>query len=231
MSAARVRIGVVVPARDEAASIDACLTALTLAAAWADVPVQIVVVADGCLDDTAERARRHVGVTVLETAGSNVGGARAAGAEFALRHGATWLANTDADSVVPADWLTTHLGLARDGAEVVTGAVHPRFTDLTPEEVAWWHRTHDDGQSIGHIHGANLGMTATAYRRAGGYRPLPEHEDTDLVHRLRESGAIVVATGRAIVETSGRRIGRTPGGYAGYLRDQLPRIAAVNPVT
>ena len=111
------RFAVVVPARDEAVSIDACLTAIDLAAGWSDVPVQIVVVADGCLDDTAARARRHPGVTVLETPGSNVGGARAAGARHALRHGATWLASTDADSVVPANWITTHLDLARHGAD------------------------------------------------------------------------------------------------------------------
>lgn len=226
-----LRIGVVVPARDEAASIDACLAALAVAANRVDAPVQVVVVADGCLDDTAARARRHAGVSVLETPGSNVGGARAAGARLALRRGATWLASTDADSIVPADWLATHVDLAREGAEVVIGAVHPRFADLTPDEVEWWHRTHDDGQALGNIHGANLGVDATAYRRAGGYRPLPEHEDTDLVRRLRAGGSVVVATTRGMVETSGRHVGRTPGGYARYLREDLPRIAAVNPVT
>ncbi len=225
------RIGVVVPARDEAERIDACLTALEVAASWSDVPAQIVVVADGCLDDTAARARRHPGVVVLETEGSNVGGARAAGARLALAGGATWLASTDADSLVPADWLTAQLEFARAGAEVVIGAVHPRFADLTPDEVEWWHRTHDGGQALGNIHGANLGIDATAYRRAGGYRALPEHEDTDLVRRLRLSGAVVVATERGMVETSGRHVGRTPGGYARYLREDLPRIAAVNPVT
>ncbi|WP_395638670.1 glycosyltransferase [Pseudolysinimonas sp.] len=226
-----IRVGVVVPARDESEHIDACLTAITLAAGWAEVPVTVVVVADGCLDDTAARARRHPGVTVLETPGSNVGGARAAGSRLALRRGASWLAHTDADSVVPANWITTQLDLARGGAEVVIGAVHPRFADLTAEEVEWWHRTHDDGQALGNIHGANLGMTAAAYRRVGGFLSLPEHEDTDLVSRLRRSGAVVAATERGSVETSGRHVGRTPGGYARYLREDLPRIAAVNPVT
>jgi GT2 family glycosyltransferase len=226
-----MRVAVVIPARDEAGSIDDCLAAVRHAADRVEVPVRIVVVADGCLDDTAARARRHPGVTVLETEGSNVGGARAAGARLALRRGATWLASTDADSTVPADWLTTQLDLARAGADVVIGAVHPRFADLAPDEIDWWHRTHDDGQALGNIHGANLGIAAAAYRRAGGFVPLPEHEDTDLVRRLRLSGAFVVATERGTVETSGRHVGRTPGGYARYLRDDLPRLAAVNPVT
>jgi GT2 family glycosyltransferase len=226
-----VRVGVVIPARDEADGIDDCLAAVRRAAARVEEPVRIVVVADGCLDDTAARARRHPGVNVLETPGSNVGGARAVGSRYALRRGATWLASTDADSIVPADWLTTQLDLARAGADVVIGAVHPRFADLAPDEVEWWHRTHDDGQALGNIHGANLGIAAAAYRRAGGFVPLPEHEDTDLVRRLRLSGAFVVATERGTVETSGRHVGRTPGGYARYLRDDLPRLAAVNPVT
>lgn len=225
------RVGVVIPARDEAGGIDDCLAAVRHAADRVEVPVRIVVVADGCLDDTAARARRHPGVNVLETPGSNVGGARAAGARLALRRGATWLASTDADSIVPADWLTTHLDLARAGADVVIGAVHPRFADLAPDEIDWWHRTHDDGQALGNIHGANLGIAAAAYRRAGGFVALPEHEDTDLVRRLRLSGAFVVATERGMVETSGRHVGRTPGGYARYLREDLPRLAAVNPVT
>ena len=219
------KIVVVIPARDEAERIDACLVAVAVAAARVDVPVEVVVVADGCLDDTAERARRHPGVIVQETGGSNVGGARATGAALALERGATWIANTDADSVVPADWLSRQLGLMRGGAEVIIGAVHPRFDELTTDEIEWWHRTHDDGQSLGNIHGANLGIAADAYQRAGGFRPLPEHEDTDLVQRLRASGAVIVATEAARVETSGRHVGRTPGGYARYLREDLPRRA------
>lgn len=225
------RIAVVVPARDEAERIDACLASIAVAAGQVDVPVDVVVVADGCLDDTAERARRHPGVTVVITEGSNVGGARAAGTSLALDRGATWIASTDADSTVPENWLVVQLQLAHDGAEVIIGTVQPRFDELTADEIESWRLTHEDGQSLGNIHGANLGMTAGAYRRAGGYLPLPEHEDTDLVRRLRDSGANVVASDLARVETSGRHVGRTPGGYARYLREDLPRLAAVNPVT
>lgn len=227
----RGQVAVVVPARDEAERIDACLVSIRAAASRVVPPVEIVVVADGCLDDTADRARRH-GVTVIESSGSNVGGARTLGARYALELGAEWIASTDADSVVPADWLAGQLDLAAWGAEVVVGTVRPRFDELTAEQVAAWHRTHDAGQSLGHVHGANLGVSATAYRRVGGFSALPEHEDTDLVARLREAGAVVVASDRFEVETSGRHVGRTPGGYARYLRDDLLRAEGpVNPVT
>jgi glycosyltransferase involved in cell wall biosynthesis len=225
------RIAVVVPARDEADRIDACLRSINEAAARVPAPVEVVVVADGCLDDTAARARRH-GATVLETSGSNVGGARAAGVAHALARGTTWIASTDADSTVPENWLAGQLDLAAWGAEVVVGTVRPRFDELTPEQIDAWHRTHDDGQSLGHVHGANLGVAADAYRRVGGFLAAPEHEDTDLVERLFDAGAIVVASEGFAVETSGRHVGRTPGGYARYLREDLLRAAgAVNPVT
>lgn len=217
-------VAVIVPARDEAERIDACLASIAVAAQTVDVPVGVVVVADGCLDDTAARARRH-GALVIETGGSNVGAARALGARRALRRGAVWLANTDADSVVPSNWIAVQLDLAAAGVEVVVGTVRPRFSELDDAQVAAWHRTHDDGQSLGNVHGANLGIAAAAYRRVGGYLPLPEHEDTDLVRRLEESGAVLRATAAHEVETSGRHVGRTPGGYARYLREDLLRHA------
>ena len=232
-------VGIVVPARNEQDLLPAALRALDGAAQPVrrrGVVVDLLVVADSCTDATATVAR-SAAVDVLDVSVGAVGPARAAGFQALLRRhlgiprDRFWLASTDADSIVPADWLTTHLDLARAGADVVIGAVHPRFADLAPDEIDWWHRTHDDGQALGNIHGANLGIAAAAYRRAGGFVALPEHEDTDLVRRLRLSGAFVVATERGMVETSGRHVGRTPGGYARYLREDLPRLAAVNPVT
>lgn len=51
-------ISIIVPAHDEAACIDACLSALLLSDR-VPVPAEIVVVANGCRDDTAARARAH----------------------------------------------------------------------------------------------------------------------------------------------------------------------------
>ncbi len=218
------RIGVVIPARDEAERIDACLDSVLLAASSVSEVVQIVVVADGCLDDTAARARRHPGVVVVETESANVGMARRVGTRHAMSWGSQWLANTDADSVVPPHWLAVQLELARTGADAVVGTVRPDFAELTPAQQQAWIATHSDGQAIGNVHGANLGVGVRAYRRAGGYPPVREHEDVDLVARLRRVGR-VVATDACEVVTSGRLVGRTPGGYAGYLRKQLERAS------
>lgn len=214
------RVGVVIPARDESATIANCIASVQAAAARVDTPVSIVVVADGCLDDTAAIARSFAGVEVVELESSNVGSARAAGSRRALRLGADWLANTDADSVVPANWLEVQLALADEGASVVIGTVRPDFDDLTMQQREAWQRGHTPGQPNGHVHGANLGIRSVAYVAAGGYSPLPEHEDVELVERLTAHGWSV-ATDAAEVVTSGRTFGRTPGGYARYLREDL----------
>lgn len=224
------RIAVVIPARDEADRIDACLHSVRVAAARvaSTVEVDVVVVADGCVDDTAARARSHAGVVVIELEGGGVGAARAAGVTAALGAGADWIANTDADSTVPGDWLAVQLEFGEAGVDALVGTVRPDFSELTPEQRAVWEETHRDGRSIGHVHGANLGIRASAYLAAGGFTDAVEHEDTALVDRLERVGR-VVATGRAEVVTSGRPVGRTPGGYARYLREDLLRAVVRNP--
>ena len=118
----RVRIGVVIPARDEEQLIGRCLESVLASARLVDARVDIVVAADGCLDATSAVARRYPGVRVLELESSNVGAARAAAASVALRRGATWLASTDADSVVPPQWLARHARWQREGWDVVVGS-------------------------------------------------------------------------------------------------------------
>ena len=208
-----------IPARDEEELIARCLRSVLDSARNARARVTITVAADGCLDRTAEFARAFTGVKVIELESSNVGAARAAASDRAVRRGAEWLANTDADSVVPPNWLEEQLALAAAGADVVIGTVRPNFDELTEQQSAAWLETHEAGEPNGHVHGANLGIRASAYRAAGGYRSLPEHEDAELVQRLRDF--TIVATDRAEVITSARRFGRTPGGYARYLRENL----------
>ncbi|PPF86713.1 hypothetical protein C5B96_04850 [Subtercola sp. Z020] len=132
-----------------------------------------------------------------------------------------WIANTDADSAVPPTWLLEQLALAEHGADVMIGTVRPDFADLTPQQVDAWLATHVPGAANGHVHGANLGLRASLYERAGRFQPLDEHEDVDLVGRLRALDARIVPSAAAEVLTSGRQAGRTPGGYAGYLRTAL----------
>ena len=55
------------------------------------------------------------------------------------------------------------------------------------------------------------------YVAAGGFRPVTTGEEHELWTRLRARGDATVSSTAAPVLTSGRRIGRAPAGFAGYL--------------
>lgn len=228
-------VAVVVPAHDEAELLGACLRALTRAVehartAYPAVRIATVVVLDACTDDSEAVARRWPVETVITEAG-RVGTARRVGIRHALdalaaEPAATWIATTDADSTVPAVWLTHQLDLMAEGADLVLGTVRPDFADLSPRHVAYWRATHTRGMPPGNVHGANLGLRASTYLGAGGFADLAEHEDVALVRAAVAGGAVVRATDENEVVTSGRFAGRTPGGYATFLRDVDERLAA-----
>jgi hypothetical protein len=76
------------------------------------------------------------GLSTVTITSRNVGAARRAGTRAALRGRAgpareLWLARTDADSAVPADWLTVMVRAAGRGADLLLGTVLPG-PDLRP---------------------------------------------------------------------------------------------------
>jgi len=224
---------VVVPVHDEAELLGRCLTALGVAVWTArrkGLRCVVRIVLDDCSDDSALIAARHPFMVVRSDAGV-VGAARARGVDAALRElggvpaHRMWIANTDADSAVPANWLTLQADLAAASADVVLGTVRPDFTDLSPEYRENWLRTHVPGEPAGNVHGANLGIRAETYAAAGGFAHVPQHEDVMLVDQSRRLGARIVASDAAEVATSARTVGRTPGGYAAFIRDKERSLA------
>jgi glycosyltransferase involved in cell wall biosynthesis len=240
-------VAVVIPARNEEVLVSRALHAVRRATREAQAlhgagapRIYVVLVADDCQDATAQLAREVVGVEVHEIAAGSVGVARATGIDVALASllsvdGVTpervWIANTDADSVVPPHWINDQLAIASAGIDVMIGTVRPDFDDLSPVQVDHWMATHTPGEPNGHVHGANLGVRARLYLAAGGFHPQLEHEDVDLVSRLERAGARFVAADSCEVLTSGRLYGRTPGGYAGFLRSERSHLAAVSPAS
>ncbi len=223
-------VRVVVPARDEERLLPGCLAALHRAVLRARRDraasrFSVTVVLDSCVDATPQVLARAAGdgmdVDALAVDHGLVGATRASGVEHAVRDDPdpdrVWLANTDADTLVPEHWLVAQLDLADGGAEVVIGTVEPHRDDLAPDLLAAWHLRHRLVEGHGHVHGANLGLTLAAYRRAGGFPRLGLHEDRTLVERLRALDACCVSTDATRVVTSGRRWGRADGGFADYL--------------
>ncbi|MEW1708372.1 glycosyltransferase [Microbacterium sp. NPDC089190] len=220
-------LAVVIPAHDEEALIGRCLASVERAVAHArerdfGLSAVVVVALDACTDTTAAQVRRR-GIEAVELTARRVGTARRLGVERALSllgsdPAHTWIAMTDADTTVPRDWITHQLELMDAGVDLILGTVRPDFADLSARHAAYWRATHRRGEPAGNVHGANLGVRASVYARAGGIPDLAEHEDVALVRAVRAIGATVRASDTHEVETSGRFTGRTPAGYAAFLR-------------
>jgi glycosyltransferase involved in cell wall biosynthesis len=210
-------IGVVIPAHNEEDYLDACLHALSRAAVHPDLAgetVCIVVVLDACTDGSRAVSARH-GVTTIEVDVRNVGAARCSGAATLLDAGARWLAFTDADTLVSESWLSDQLSL---NADAVCGCVTVGDWSEHASHVRTrydLHYQYRDDHS--HIHGANLGVSAQAYAKAGGFTALLVSEDVALVHALIATGANVAWSALPCVVTSARRRARTTGGFATFL--------------
>jgi len=218
------RVEVVIPARDEEASIGAALRAVAVAAGALALPVRVHVVLDRCLDDTLGAIWRTdvpVAVEVVMGTSSSVGAARALGVDVATAGHpptSTWVASTDADSIVPPEWLVTHVALADAGVDAVVGTVD--VVDWSPRPASvegLFRRQYALARDPAPVHGANLGIRLAAYRAAGGFAPLPCGEDEALVSALRRAGRVVACTTAAPVTTSARVDGRALGGFADTL--------------
>ncbi|OUE24781.1 putative glycosyltransferase EpsH [Clavibacter michiganensis] len=121
-SIVRPTVSVVIPVRDDAGHLRACLQAL---AGQTVAPDEIVVVDNASGDDSAEVARR-AGARVVHEPVVGIPAAASAGYD-AARHEV--IARLDADCVPPADWIE-RLGdvlAARPDVAAVTGAA--RFLD------------------------------------------------------------------------------------------------------
>ena len=240
-------VGIVVPARNEEAGIEPCLASLDRAAAvvarWG-IGTFVVVAGDSCTDRTVELAARWLrdwkgtrkggpeglgGGTVIHLDARNVGAARQAGMARLLRRYAAlpprrlWLASTDADTVVPRQWLARQVRLAGAGWDAVAGVVavdawlgdHP--DGLCSFEEAYRRRV--DRLEHGHVHAANLGLRASAYLAAGGFRPRRCGEDHDLWSRLDHPRLRRLSDPDLHVTTSGRLSGRAADGFSRDLAD------------
>jgi glucosyl-3-phosphoglycerate synthase len=241
--APQLRAIVVIPARDEAQRIEACLRSLADQQAVGREQYELIVVLDGCRDDTHERVLRLAAeqptlrlhaIVLAESRG--VGRARRRGMDVAcerllgLGRPDGLIATTDADSVVAPDWLSAQLALAQSGAEAIGG-----FIELHPEELqalgtaALRERElraterlstvlalEDEPARAEHhqFSGASLALTAATYERCGGLPVRAALEDEALEQELRARGVAIHRSRRVRVSTSARTSGRAPRGLA-----------------
>jgi glycosyltransferase involved in cell wall biosynthesis len=220
---------VLVPSHNEEALLPRCLESVQRARRLlpADVTSDVVVAIDDSHDESYRIAKRILGDTgcVVKIKARCVGRARECAASIALERypgsiAQCWLANTDADCIVPASWLRRHLDYAQSGWTAVAGVVDvdsfAEHADYVEQRFHETYITYADG-SHPHVHGANIGFRADAYLRAGGWADLRTAEDHHLWNRLRDRDSAMLSDRELTVITSGRRLGRAPEGFAAAL--------------
>jgi glycosyltransferase involved in cell wall biosynthesis len=222
-------ICVLIPAHNEEELLPSCLNSIL--AARNELPsfctVDIVLAVNGSSDQTLELGKTIIGQqgAVLNLARSNVGLARKIAAKVALKRYKgplehCWLANTDADCKVPENWLSHQLKKATSGLQGVAGIVKvDSFSEhgkRVQSEFLANYLINADGTHP-HVHGANIGFRADAYRRVGGWNELTTAEDHDIWNRMTTLNIPKISDAQLFVYTSGRKKGRAPHGFAAKL--------------
>jgi len=229
-----------VPARNERRMIRRTLQSLADAASEVDphVIVRVVVACDSCDDTTAIAAKTFTSqasiVRVIEGEWRSAGGARRAAIEFGLDEllglglgvQDVWIATTDADTVVPRNWISRHLDHAREGYDAVAGVVELLpDRDCTPATRRAFRTTYVVGtDEHEHVHGANMGIRADSYLDVDGFPPIGLAEDHALWAALQSADIRCVSSVSLKVWTSSRLRGRAPGGFADVLGERVRQM-------
>jgi glucosyl-3-phosphoglycerate synthase len=231
---------VVVPARDEEDLIRSCLEAIATQERVSHEEYEVLVILDGCTDETEERAS-HVGdvhpslqLHFLDGPGQGSGPARRVGMDAAcdrlLQVGRPegLIACTDADTVVAPDWLAAQLRAVSEGARAIGGRIELADDGSLPESV--WRRHAQEGR-LRHerllsdpnpagetqhwqFSGASMALTAAVYRKVGGLESRDTLEDEQLECVLRRHGVPIERLLSVRVATSARLVGRAGQGLA-----------------
>lgn len=171
----------IVPAHDEEAVIGRLLRRLTATAGTPGgaraTPPRIIVVCNGCSDGTADAARAHAGVTVLETA-------------VPSKHAALRLGDAHADDDFPRVYLDADVELDADAVRALAAALEaPGVLAVAPTRVIprrgasrpvrWYY---DVWESIPGVQTGLFGRGAVALSREGHARlqDMPELLSDDL---------------------------------------------------
>ena len=204
------KFSVVVPAFNEQLLLPACLESL-LAQEY-EGEIEILVVDNASTDETASVARRY-GARVVEEPQRGYCNALMRG--FGAARGDV-IACTDADSVVPPDWIARIAGeydrspdIVAVGGDIEFQCPNWKSRVLTHFLIPWINRI-DRGNPAGpHLWGANLSVRRDAFLAVGGWNPkFSLQADSELSERLRKAGRVVVIESLR-VRTSSRRWNRS----------------------
>ncbi len=187
-------VTIVIPAYNEEHSIGECLKSLKNQDYSGNY--EIVVINNASSDATASIAKSFSAKVIYE-------GKR--GYNFAIKRGfddaeGEIIACTDADSIVPHNWLSKLVKHFENPDVVGCGGVF-RFADGP----LWLRLVGEFGRCNYHIAGANMAVRRSAYKQIGGFSPdVNQGADVDLDRRLRKIGTVVIDR-KIVTATSSRR--------------------------
>jgi hypothetical protein len=154
------------------------------------------------------------------------------------------LLTTDADTIVPPDWVTRNLESLHRGVSIVCGraVIDPIEAAMIPahlheddalesklitllDDLAWLldPEPHDPPPRHTEASGASLAVSVEAFRSVGGIPAVASGEDRAFVRALWMMDARVRHDPTIQVTVSGRIEGRAPGGMADTIRRRIVR--------
>jgi glycosyltransferase involved in cell wall biosynthesis len=232
-----VTLWVVVPAYNEAARIGGTLGAL---AAQTDTDFTLLVVDNSSTDGTAALAGGYAApfpVTVLVETEKGVGSAVDTGFRYAIAHGATLIARTDADCLPRPGWVAAARQAFASGGGLVCGRIVARRDEHGPVGRAAFQSLVAVAAAFGRLRpanrtaeyrapyrmhaGNNMAITAELYQACGGMPRRPSPTDRTFLNRVRRTTAAITHRRDMVVENSTRRI--TAYGVLGTARWYLER--------
>ena len=243
-------IVVAIPARNEADRIQACLVALSQ---QQHPPHAVLLLLNNCSDTTASIAQSlssnlrfdlHSVSHTFPSAQANAGQARRMAMALAAKRAGPdgILLTTDADTIVPPDWVRRNRTALLQGADLVCGRAvidpiealdipaHLHADDARErhliallDEIAWIvdPDPHDPLPRHTEASGASLAVWVTAFDRVGGVPAVTTGEDRAFMQALQRIDARIRHDPAIEVVVSGRIMGRAEGGMADTIRRRI----------
>jgi glycosyltransferase involved in cell wall biosynthesis len=184
-------ISVIVPAYNEEQNIAKCLESLSRQTVPRNL-YEIIVVDGGSKDRTRELAAEYADMVFIQTS-KKVGGARNDGAQKAQ---GDIIATTDADCIIPPDWISVIIGAFDRDPKIVQlfGPVIPMeggvknhlFLALANNFSRFGYYTHLFYYTLG----CNTAFRNEAFVRAGMYRTIDAGDDLEIARRMKDLGKV-----------------------------------------